>query len=663
MASTENSNEKKISADQIITTNSRQFISQEEKNQLASMLDAITSTSKHIMFKEVYDRDNDGLVDVAKKSLTADIVLWDNILNKPNIPASNIEQTVAKTHEHINKDILDLIGVDDNNNLTYNNESIHLPSTIMYTYNYDVDNDGIVDKALYADSTNWENIINKPLFYTPSQHSHKSTDIVGNINATTFNNKSIDRFVTVDDKIDISQINGLEKIAVTIPFIDGGGASSTFDDDDLSGSSRITVRHDNDLILKTVNPTLAKFEVCYEDNNYRHKIGNGLISWTGLPYEYNTPESINFNMFARNYISNYYDYANSDAIIVSYLPTGLTNNSNSIMYSGCVRGNDGYLYAIPFNANEVFRCKEDGSVPETFGTIPNTGSGWFGGVAWGDFIFCAPYNASGILKIDTKNKTVSIIAESRFTMQSNVGNLTAKYVGAVYSPVSGKIYFTPHDANTIAVYEPLTDDISFISCEQFVGNKANCCKAIINPIDNCIYYIPKNINKILRYNPNDWRRDPEIVATLNDIGANKFSTAVLAPNGLIYCIPSYGYNYIVIFDPNLHTFEYLQFENEVDITTSTYDFYIDAIVGPNNKLYLIPAGGKENDKIIEINLSNNQIKAVYTTSDLTERWCGGKINVNGKLVLLPYISTFTLSVDLRTKSIMPSSMMYQYFNK
>ena len=212
----------KISADDIVTSNARQFITAEEKQMLSSMLDAITGTSKHVMYKEMYDRDNDNIVDVSMKSLTTDTVLWDNIIGKPEIPTNVIEKTSKVAHTHDNMDFLDKLGIDQFGNVVFDGKSYELPGNLMTSTVYDIDNDGVIDRALYADSTNWENILNKPLFYMPSPHQHNIKDIDGKINADSLNGVTIDKLMKKTDKITVDQVDGIESIEVNVSQIRGG---------------------------------------------------------------------------------------------------------------------------------------------------------------------------------------------------------------------------------------------------------------------------------------------------------------------------------------------------------------------------------------------------------------------------------------------------------
>lgn len=642
----------KISADNIIPTNDRQFISTEEKVFLGSMLDTISHKAKHVMYKELYDRDNDGIVDIAKKSLVADVVLWENVIGKPDVPTNVIDECAKQVHTHPNIDILDLIGIDHDENLTYKGRAFKLPENLMDKNNYDVDGDGVIDKALYADSTNWENILNKPIFYTPSPHTHKGADIIGNVDASSLNGVTADKFLTKNDKISIRQISDLDDLKISVKAIYGGNATSEYDGS-VDNETRIVNRVDNPTSYTNVNPTLAIAEVAYESDTYRHKIGNGVIPWNGLPYEYNTPASIRFNRYARSFITDYYDYTNTVEVAPSLVNSTIQNTASTILYSGIVKGHNNCIIGVPYNATDVFYCDYNGNNVATFGmslsSINQKGSGWFGGVAYKSYVYCAPYNNDKILKIDSHNRTIETL--DNITLDNT---MTGKYVNGVLSE-NGLIYFAPHNSKSILEINPAKEDsYKYYQDMDIFDIDSGYCDAVLNPIDSMIYFMPKKNNKIVQFDPIS--KNMKVVAIINDFGTNKFSKAVLAPNGLIYCIPGYGYDNLMIFDPNTYDVKYVSFE------TDAYDEFRDVVVAPNNRMYFIPSGAGSS-KVIEYNLHNNMIAYAYTTVNLQDRWCGGALTLDGEIVCVPYTSTNILRMKLTLKSNLNNSVLSGYFHK
>ena len=632
-----------ISAENVIQTNSRMFISKEMRDMLYFFIDEIKGTAKRAMYMQIYDQNEDGIVDHADIADEAKSIDWNNISNKPSSTSSEIDLTVENNHTHSNKSILDLIGVDDSDNLTYNGHSFIFPKTVMLNTIYDLDRDGTIDKSLYAEHTTWSGIRNKPMTFTPSTHTHNIDQITGDIDADTFNNHTIDYFLTTDSEISVEQITDLDKISVVVPEVDGGNASSTYTDSDYT---QILIRRDTLDNLISINPTLSLCEQIYETTNFRYKIGNGVLPWNGLPFSYNIPSSIRFETIAKDFSSNYYNYESETEPDIKLYTTPLSNDSNKVLYNGAVKGYNNRIFAIPYNAESVLYCTNDMTVCDTFGEISNdTGAGWFNGVCYNNIIYCCPYNSESILKIDTVNLEVSEIEVNGISTNS------AKYVDCIVAP-NNKIYFAPHNTDSILEFDPSTEEANFYSNSVF-STSSNCCKIIYNPVDDKLYFIPKNISNIIQF---DYRtKEMTTIANTKDSGVDKYSTAVLAPNGLIYMIPGYGYTNIGIFDPNLYTLKYIPF------STISYEFFNDAIIGPNSHIYLIPSGSGCTG-FISFNTLNNTYETFCSVSSSKDRWSGGILTTDGRIVCMPYVSVQLFEIDLNTTSDIPSEVLSMFNN-
>lgn len=110
-------------------------------------------------------------------------VQWEALLNKPETPVYEIDETVKKAHTHVNLDILD--------KLTESPEGIPVWDGKEWPYtgnmrkeDYDHDEDGVIDHAYKADTTVWSGIGGRPLSTVADiddavgkKHTH------GNVNA------------------------------------------------------------------------------------------------------------------------------------------------------------------------------------------------------------------------------------------------------------------------------------------------------------------------------------------------------------------------------------------------------------------------------------------------------------------------------------------------
>lgn len=628
-----------ISAENVIQTNERMFISREMREMLYIFIDEIRGTAKRVMYTQIYDQDEDGIVDYANIANIARSVDWHDIKNGPECEALEVDLAARNRHTHDNRSVLDNIGVDEAENLTYNGHSYVLPKNVMLTTVYDIDKDGIIDKALYAERTTWAGVRNKPLTFTPSEHSHNIDQITGDIDADTFNGHKFDDFLTKETPISITQISDLDKIAVVVPSVDGGDASTTYDDG--SDYTQITIRRDTTENLNSINPKPKLAELIYETPYFRYKIGNGVLPWNGLPYMYNTPNSIKFNTLALSFASDFYDYGNQTEPDIKLYTTPLENEGNKVLYNGAVKGYDGRMFAVPYSAKNVLYCDNDITACNVFGNVTNdSGAGWFGGVCYKNIIYCAPYNSEKILKIDTENLTVSELAID------GIGTNTGKYMGAILAP-NNKIYFVPHNTNKIMEFDPDTEIVEFYTTNE-LNSTSNCCKIVYNPVDDKLYLIPKNISSIMQF---DYKtKEIRTVANVNDSGVDKYSTAVLAENGLIYMIPGYGYNYLAIFDPNLFIVRYVQFN------TVSYEFFNDAVIGPSSKIYLIPSGSGCTG-FVSYNTLDDSYETFCSVSSSNDRWSAAILKNDGKIVCMPYVSTRIFEIDIHTTAEIPDKVL------
>ena len=88
-------------------------------------------------------------------------IRWETILNKPISIIDDIDDAVVKKHTHSNKNSLDRISENIEGLPIWNLQEWPYPGD-MKKSEYDLDNDGIVDRAKTADTILWKNIISKP---------------------------------------------------------------------------------------------------------------------------------------------------------------------------------------------------------------------------------------------------------------------------------------------------------------------------------------------------------------------------------------------------------------------------------------------------------------------------------------------------------------------
>ncbi len=110
------------------------------------------------------------------------VIAWNDITDKPTSLVTDIDDAVSKKHEHTNKDSLDLITKDVNDDPLWNGNPWPggTGNGDMLKTTYDVNDNGIVDRAEVADSVDWNNIFNKPTDLADG-HNHDNKSVLDKI--------------------------------------------------------------------------------------------------------------------------------------------------------------------------------------------------------------------------------------------------------------------------------------------------------------------------------------------------------------------------------------------------------------------------------------------------------------------------------------------------
>lgn len=265
------------------------------------------------------------------------------------------------------------------------------------------------------------------------------------------------------------------------------------------------------------------------------------------------------------------------------------------------------------NANyssEYERCLDNlpiSSQVNTFTTITGVTSGtdkyWGGVLAPNGSIYCAPHQATTILKINTLNDTIS-------TFGSFVGSY--KYGGGILAP-NGKIYFIPCSATAVLVVDPSND--SSYTFGSIAGGSFYWLGGSLNKEGTKIYCTPHLTTSILVI-------DIENESTYTIPGlpatANKYSSSQLTPDGYIYCVPTHISNILKI-DPSNDTF------TTFGTASGGSDKYYSSILAPDGFIYGLPYAGT-ND-VLKINTSNDTISQISSSGGVL----GACLGVDGKI--------------------------------
>jgi thiol-disulfide isomerase/thioredoxin len=224
------------------------------------------------------------------------------------------------------------------------------------------------------------------------------------------------------------------------------------------------------------------------------------------------------------------------SITANQFLSGVTNElfgtvaAGTNKYIGGVLAPNNSIYCLPYTATNVLKIDTVNDTLSTIGTLSGSAK-WYGGVLTpSGNIYAVPQNSTSILKINTNNDNVT-------TFGSLSG--TAKWAGGRLAFDGVFIYCAPYNSSTILKIDTVNDTTSTFGTLGATGGKWAGITTV--PSGNMVC-IPFNSTAILKvYTHND------STATFGSLtGSSKWAGGVLAANGLIYAIPNVSTSPLVI---------------------------------------------------------------------------------------------------------------------
>jgi hypothetical protein len=307
-------------------------------------------------------------------------------------------------------------------------------------------------------------------------------------------------------------------------------------------------------------------------------------------------------------------------------------------WSTFVDGKDGFFYGIPSNARRVVKFNP---IDKSFTEIgPDLGDGedkWECGVrANNGRIYCAPFGADHILKIDTIQGTVETLDNVELPETGDwlwqSGALAA----------DNNIYYMPANAHRIMRLNPDNDSLSSVGDDLGEGGFKYSGTVVGN--DNCLYGIPYCTTRIIKYNP----ADPDTTSTVGDEAERAFfcGNGVLGGDGYIYAangasqVLNAGQVLKIDTTSNNHTW----------IGDQIYSGLLgagwgDPIVGVDKCIYWPPFCA---NRVLKFDPEIQQLPSLVG-NDLGEqgvwKWQGGALATDGVIYCIPFHSTQVLVID------------------
>jgi hypothetical protein len=299
-------------------------------------------------------------------------------------------------------------------------------------------------------------------------------------------------------------------------------------------------------------------------------------------------------------------------------------------WSAFVDGGDGFLYGIPCDARRVVKFDPlDKSMTEIG---PDLGGGeykWMCGVlANNRCIYCAPYGAEHILKIDTIQGTVETLDNVELPE-------TGHYLwqsGALAR--DNNIYYMPCNARRIMRLNPDNDSLSSVGDDLGRGEFKYSGTVVGN--DDRVYGTPYNAKRIIKFDTTN----PDTTSTVGEEAEEDFGcdgNGVLGGDGNIYAANIHGQ--VLQIDTTSNNYTWIG-----DPIYSGSGGWGDPIIGVDKCVYWPPTYAHH---VLKFDPETQQLPSLVG-DDLGRgdwKWNGGALAPDGNIYCIPFYSSRVLAID------------------
>ena len=312
-------------------------------------------------------------------------------------------------------------------------------------------------------------------------------------------------------------------------------------------------------------------------------------------------------------------------------------------YKWCaiVLGFDGKLYGIPFKATHVVQFHPTDTPMKQIGPhFSDDGIKWSDGVmADSGVIYCIPFVSDKVLKIETNvgenNGNVTIIDAKLPEEGAN-----AKWASGATSKIDGCIYCMPFNANRILKIDPKDD--SFQSVGEDLGNKQYKFSGAIADENGIIYGIPYWSKQIIKIDPNPNNPDSTTVTNVGEAAKQNFECGggVLAMDGNIYSSNEKGDILVIDVAKGSHSWILNTFQS-----THAGQGWGNPLVGMDGCIYWLP---RHANRLMRLNINTLVPELIGNDlGDASFKWNGGALASDGKIYCIPYSADKILEIDSR----------------
>ena len=283
-------------------------------------------------------------------------------------------------------------------------------------------------------------------------------------------------------------------------------------------------------------------------------------------------------------------------------------------WNGSVLHPNGKFYLMGLTSSAADAARVYDPIMDTFDTIElNSALGGYGiAVAQNGLLYYSPGAISDSIPVIDPNTNEAV---KYISVPS-----TNHYDGPVAAP-NGKIYFMPSNATNIMVVDTLNDDeVEFIEHANIPGGSSKWRTSFYS--NGKIYGIPAEASSILVINT----EDHEDITLLGSFpGGDKWRGGVVAPNGKIFCSPSFSHKFILVIDSNDDSFR----QYPIAFGNFTGAIYVPL----NNRVYFMPRQ-TDTEYIMSMDADTEELKAMDIFVGGAS-YTGGGVTSDGVIYLMP----------------------------
>ena len=308
-------------------------------------------------------------------------------------------------------------------------------------------------------------------------------------------------------------------------------------------------------------------------------------------------------------------------------------------FLGAVLAPNGRLFGIPSGLTSNLYIDTATDTVVTFSNGSSLGTaGWSGGALGANgIIYTVPNANATFMAIDPVALTQTV-----YTTAAGGWTFTAGgWQGACLAP-NGKIYCAPAAANNVLCINPATNTASNVpTAGQPTLSSASSCYSAVLSSNGFIYFAPgtTNGNRFIKFDP---ATETYVIFAVTPVLASyQWRSAVLAPNGKIYCAPNYTptpASNMLIIDPAVDTGTIVSMTAESGSSASfpVAGMFNGGAMGPDGYIYYAPYTGTY---VLRVNPNVNppSFSNLFTSTNAgATKWRSATLAPNGNIYFMPF---------------------------